>query len=389
MSDFSVAAVNLRDYAKSRGWTQDEAAVADRLYILNHPEHSSRQLVFPIDDTAPDSAEAVLLAAEKIAALERRNLADVLQDAEEIKDDTIRFRIDGEGVSTEAIPLVFATSAMSGAQQLLLSAASTLLKPQPHHPRLGRSEALQLLNAANFRQTDRGSFVLKVSCRVTAMNVETPLFPEDLALPFVRRTTLLVNKALTALVQAIEADTIEKLVTETISSKEPLLSSNFCEALTKFYDDGLKNSLEVATSWSPKAPLPKRASPPVPAIRLQPDYFSRIEEIRVALKVNSTILEGTFIGTVEELEGDVGDDGRRYGHVTLFLLLHQTDQVVGARVFLNADQYAVAHAAHIAEDAYVSISGKLQSRRQPYIFTDVTNFSMVGGTGRSAPQSND
>jgi hypothetical protein len=381
MNEFAVTAVNLRDYAKSRGWLQDETAVADRLYVLNHPEHTTRQLVFPIDDNAPDTAEAVLLAAEKIATLEQRNLSSVLQDAEEIKDDTFRFHIFGDTVSDQAIPLVFATSAMAGAQQLLLSAASTVLKPQPHHPRLGRSEAQQLLHAASFRQTDKGSFVLKVSCRVTVLSVETPLFQEGITLPFVRQTTLLANNALRTLIQAIEADTLDKLVTDTIASKEPMLSSNFCEALTKFYDDTLQNSLQIRTSWSPKAPLPGSASVVAEPIRIQHEYFSRIEEVRAALKATSTTHEGTFIGTVEELDGIVGEDGRRYGNVTLFLLLHQTDQIVAARAFLNAEQYTVAHAAHIAEDAYVSVTGKLQSRRQPYIFTEVTDFSLVPRTG--------
>ncbi|WP_295133424.1 hypothetical protein [uncultured Reyranella sp.] len=382
-SAFIVSAVNLRDYAKSRGWLQREDAVADRLYILSHPSHESRELVFPIDDNVPDSAETVMLAAQKLAALENRELSSLIQDTEEIRDDTFKFHILGDSISEQAIPLVFATAAMAGAEQMLLSAASTVLKPQQHHPRLGRAEAQQLLHAANFRQTDRGSFVLKVSCRVTALSVETPLFHDEIALPFVRKTTLLATAAINSLVQAIEADTLDRLVETTLASSAPMLSSNICEALTKFYDESLQNSLQIQTSWSPNAPMPKGVSSAPSVIRVQREYFSRIEEVRVALKSGSPIHEGTFIGTVEELDGDVGEDGRRYGLVTLFLLLHETDQIVTARIFLDPDQYATAHQAHMAEGAYVSVTGKLQSKRQPYVFTEVSDFSLVPKSTRS------
>lgn len=367
-------ATNLRDYAKSRGWLQLEEAVPDRLYVLNHPNHSARQLVFPIDDDAPDRVEAIMSAAQKLAFVENRPLATILQETEEVKDDTLKFRIVSENMKEQAIPLTFASSVIAGAQQLLLASASSVLKPQRHHPRLGRAEAQQLLHAANFRHTESGSFVLKVSCRVTALDVETPLFPDDVGIPFVRKTTVLANRALNELVQAIEADKLDKLVETTLADPRPSLSSNICEALTRFHDESLQNSLQVTTSWSPKAALPKGFAGLHSVVRIQREYFSRIEEVRVALKSESTILDGTFIGTVEELDGDVGDDGRRFGLVTVTLLLHETDQVVAARLFLNADQYAEAHRAHITDGAYVCVTGKLQSKRQPYVFTEVTEF---------------
>ena len=381
MSAPLVSAVDLRDYAKSRGWHQFQEAVPDRLYVLSHPDFASRQLVFPIDNDAPDSGEAIALAAAKLADLENRPVLAVLQDVEAITDDTLGFHILGDAVSEQSIPLIFAASAMAGAQQLLLSAASSVLKPQRHHPRLGRAEAQQLLRAANFRQTGKGSFILNVSCRVTALDVEAPLFHGDMPWPFVRKTTLLANTAINTLVRAIEADTLDKLVDTTLASSDPILSSNLCEALTRFYDDSLGNGLQIRTSWSPKAPLPANILRAQNTIRIQRDYFSRIEEVRVALKASSTVLEGTFIGTVEELDGDVGEDGRRHGNVTVSLLLRETDQNVSAKLFLSANQYAVAHHAHITDNAYVSVTGKLQSKRQPYVFTDVSDFSLVRNPG--------
>lgn len=76
-----IAATDLRDYAKSRGWVLLPEAVRDRLFVLSNPQFDRRQLVFPIDTTAPDYAEAVILAVEKLAALEGRPIPQVLRFA--------------------------------------------------------------------------------------------------------------------------------------------------------------------------------------------------------------------------------------------------------------------------------------------------------------------
>jgi hypothetical protein len=56
-----------------------EEGAKDRLYVLTNPRFDRRQLVFPMDATAPDCAEAVMLAIEKLAAMEARPLSSVLK----------------------------------------------------------------------------------------------------------------------------------------------------------------------------------------------------------------------------------------------------------------------------------------------------------------------
>ncbi|MBW0001262.1 MAG: hypothetical protein JO015_19380 [Verrucomicrobia bacterium] len=305
---FLVAPTDLRDYAKSRGWVLVPDGLRDRLFVLSHPKFDRRQLVFPIDTTAPDYTEAVMLAAEKLALLEGRPLPDVLSALQEVNDDTLRFRIDTSCDVGGALPLAFVGSVVSGAQQLLLAASCTVLKPQSHHPRLSRSEAQQLIEASQFRHTEPGSFVVKVSCPVRALDVQAALFPGEVDAPFVRRTMLTVKRALHELVTAIEADTLSQLIENVQKMATPVISSNLCEALTRFEDDALKNSLEVDISWAISTPLP--AGEVMPArIRIQWDYFSRIEEVRRALRSPEQHQEDTFIGTVERLDGAMQPDG--------------------------------------------------------------------------------
>ena len=53
-----IAPTDLRDYAKAQGWTLLLEAAKDRLYVMNHPRFERRQLVFPMDTTAPDLSHA-------------------------------------------------------------------------------------------------------------------------------------------------------------------------------------------------------------------------------------------------------------------------------------------------------------------------------------------
>ena len=69
--DWSVAPTDLRDYLKALGWSSLGAAAAlrDRLYVLENSQYPRRQLVFPMDASAPDYREAVQIVREKLAEL--------------------------------------------------------------------------------------------------------------------------------------------------------------------------------------------------------------------------------------------------------------------------------------------------------------------------------
>ena len=300
-----ISATDLRDYAKALGWVVDQKALHDRLYVLTNPRFERRQLVFPIEATAPDYCESVRSVAEKLAEIERKPLQLILNSLQEVRDDTLRFGITFDRTSTSALPLVFAASIVEGAQQLLRAAACTVVNPQRHHPRLNRTEAQLLVDKSEFRHTEFGSFVLRVSCPVDALDVQGELLGDERSAPFVRRTMLTVARSVQRLVSSVEADTLDTLIQDTKDGTEPIISSNLCDALVRFRDEGLNNALEVSVSWAASKPLPETSSVIRP-IRIQPDYFPRIEEVGRALRSAETHREDTFIGTVESLNGENG-----------------------------------------------------------------------------------
>lgn len=371
-----IPPTGLRDYAKDQGWILFKEAAKDRLYVMTNPSFERRQLVFPMDTTAPDYSEAVMLVVDKLAAMEGRSAQAVIKNLLEVDDDAIAFRVTTPRPDERSLPLAFAGSLVTGVQQLLLASACTVLKPQAHHPRLSRTEAQQFLETAKFRHTQIGSFVLNVSCPVQGLNVQAPLLPDEADAPFVRRTTATLRKALVELVTAIETDSLDTFVEATKTGVNPVVSSNLCEALLRFEDSSLKNSVEIGITWAAAIPKPANEGR-ISTIRIQHDYFPRIEEVRRELRSKEQHFEDVFPATVERLDGEMGDDGKRSGEVILRLLTPDGDELVRARANLTADQYDLADKAHMNDGAFVKVAGKLHPGRQPRQLNDIKSFELM------------
>jgi hypothetical protein len=336
-----------------------------------------------MDVSAPDFSDAAMLAIEKLAALERRSVNDVLKGLMEFGDDSIGLSIQSRRSDDQFLPLWLASEIIDGARQMLLASACTVLKPQVHHPRLRRTEAQQFVESARFRHTQDGSFVLNISCPLQAVDVHAPLLPNEEDAPFVRRAVLTLCRATQQLVTAVEADTLSELVDEIKTSPAPIVSSNLCEALVRLQDPTLKNAAEINVTWASSIQRPHH-QPAVSKILIQRDYFPRIEEVRLELRSAAPFAIETFVGTVERLDGDMGEDGRRSGEVILSLLLPDGEQL-RARTVLDADQYAMADKAHMTEGTFVKIQGRLQSGRQPRQLNDLQSFEFVRVGAISGP----
>jgi hypothetical protein len=240
---YTISPTDLRDYAKALGWSLLHEAVKDRIYVLTNREFPNRQLVFPMDTTAPDYPEAIELVLQKLSELDHSPVQHTVRRLQEMREDTLSFRLTADREIRKSLPLSFATSMLYGAENLLLSAASTVLKPRRHHPRMSFSAAQQLVDASRFRHTETGSFVLKISCPISALDVQGSFLREDDPhISFVRQSTLTIQRALRMLVSAIETDTVETMISTLITEPSPIVSSNLCEAITRFHDDTLEKT---------------------------------------------------------------------------------------------------------------------------------------------------
>lgn len=372
-----VAPTDLRDFLKAKGWSLREEGLKDRLYVLENPQFTRRQLVFPMDLSAPDYVESVWLILDKLAEMLGKSKEVILSQTQAIKDDVLRVRMFSAS-NDASLPLSFASTLVDGTQKLLKAAACTVLKPRTHHPRLSLHEAIQLIEKSRFGHTEPGSFVLKIACPIHAMEVQGNLGLNEHEIPFVRQVTLSLQRGLVQLVNAIEADTLDRFVESLKNTAAPLVSSNLCEAVTELHDDGIDNSVDIEFDWSllQAVPVQDRLIRPV---RIQRDYFSRIEDVRRELRSVELHREDHFIGTVERLDGEMGDDGRRSGDVILALLLPEGESV-RVKTTLSPEEYAKADKAHMTDGAYIEVSGRLHPGRQPRQLTHIAKFELIGAS---------
>lgn len=374
-----VAPTSLREYATARGWVQVREALKDGLVVLNHKEYSPRQLVYPTSSSVPGYAESVSVVVHRLAEIEGRPVLQLVRDVQRVHEDTYRFRLFDDRSDDDSIAFGYALSAIKGSEQLLLSSATTVLMPRAYHPRLGMKEAQRFLEQARFNHTEEGSFVLNVSCPVNALDkggVEGLFGMEEHDTPLVRKTSLALANGLQQIVKAIEEDAQQEFVDRVKADSKPVVSANLAGALDYFAYEGSKHALEVRVDWASSLPGPKTGHPSI--ITIQRDYFPLVREIREALRPKEEIVEEEYIGTVETLNGDPGPDGRRAGEVTLRIQPRDSDELVRARVILNADQYNEAIEAHKEQNAYISVKGKLQDGRQPRALTDIASFNRLG-----------
>jgi hypothetical protein len=369
-----VGPTDLRDYLKAQGWTVLDVALKDRLYVFENNRFPRRQLVYPMDMTAPDYRESLDRLFGKLGDITGQKQENLVTKIAALKDDVLRLRVFFDG-NDSSLPLSFAATLIQNTEKLLKAAACAVLRPRIHHPRLSLLEANQFVEKARFQQTENGSFILKVACPVNSMQIQGNLDIDEFDAPFVRQVTLALQSSLFKLISAIEADTLDGLISDLKSQAAPLISSNLCEALSAMHDEVVENSLDVGFDWSVLYSVPQSVIPQT--IRIQRDYFPRIEELRRELRTHDQHDEKSFIGTVERLDGVMDESGRRSGDVILALLLPDEGETVRAKVSLSANDYGKADTAHMTNGAYVRVKGRLRPGRQPCQLRDVSCFELI------------
>jgi hypothetical protein len=81
-----------------------------------------------------------------------------------------------------------------------------------------------------------------------------------------------------------------------------------------------------------------------------------------------------FVGHVENVGGELGDDGRMQGEVVLSLMFEESVQA--ARVTLGPEDWLIAHAA-LASHSVVRLKGILHPGSRTHRITDVTEFAVL------------
>ncbi len=367
---------HVRTYAERRGWRR-QGLFRDVIAVFDHGPQSHQQLLVPTNPDFDDFAEQMQRVVHRLAQAESRSAASVLEDILSLDVDTIRFSVRSTAAARGTLPLEDGLALLDGARRSLLAAACTVLAPeQTYHPRMSRSEAEDFIRTCELGQTEKGSYTVTLKCPLHELD-RPPEATAQRDVPFARRATQTLARSVAQIARAIDQDRIDALLRPV---QDVQVTANLCDALIKMQPDQEAAALVFSVSWASTQPQPPRVE--LDPVVLRNEHFAILGAVSKQLRGEIELLTAQFIAHVDELRGILGEDGRRQGEVRL--TLYQEDEVIKARVNLNADQYARAIQAHVAAHATL-VRGVLNRGPRISTLSDVESFELLPQVGPGIP----
>ncbi|MCF8324412.1 MAG: hypothetical protein K9I84_05590 [Leadbetterella sp.] len=378
MNNIDVTPIEIRDFAISHGWSLIKEAIKDGLYVLNSPNNDFRQLIFPTDNTTDQFDSLAETTLTKIAQFLNKTTFKTLEEIREINDDVISLRYYSENKIVNSLSFQEALESIEATKQMILSAGSSVVNPSLFHKRMSRIEATEILKMTRFRHTEEGSFILKVSCPIHLEG--SPLLSlfgeEEVQKPVSRKAFELINNGANKILESIETDSLSELFIDQKESSHPIISYNLCDAISNLFDDERELPFELNFNWS-RAYLGTLGQPSFPkTIRFPYALKPKLDDLKSYFRPEAKETANTFFGTVESLNGNVGDDGRRSGEVSLRLIIE--GEMITAKANLDSDIYETAYQAHgIEGGGLTKIKAILRPGARMNSLSNITSFEIV------------
>lgn len=367
-----ITPLEIKEFVLSEGWTLVKEAIQHNFYVL-YKESINAQISMAIDKNAPDYYEAIERSIIKLSSVYNCEIRDIIERIKTFDKDIFSLRFVDSCADDGYIPLPSITKFIDAVQQILLSSTCMVRSPALHFTRPIK-EAKGIINHAQFRHTNIGSFILNIACPLKEDEDDQYTLEGCSATPLARKVTERIALSVDKIVNSIKEDSYTKFIADLQSAEEPLISSNFCDAIYELYNDEKNNNVEFQFHWSPKY----ERTVYIDKVFIKNEYFSYIKDISIKLRKKEGALNGTFIGTVETLNGDLNKENNRSGEVQLNLFsTEQHTKIIRAKTFLDADDYKKAYIAHGTSKKFVKVTGKLLPGRSPRTLVDVESFEIM------------
>jgi len=256
------------------------------------------EVIAPIRTDVGDYLARMADLVTQVAEHEGRPGYQVFRDLCESSSDIVRVRVRSEVGAPTSLPLHQGVDLVTGAREMLMSAACATLERKRAYPTRRPPEAVAYMDTVQLGQTEVGSFVLALLSPVSpALGGQTEL---DIDAPYPRRVVETLARALEATREAaVSASTLED-ISAFESSVHFGVSADLCGALARMA--GLEprtQALEVSVGWSPRR-APSR--PWRPVIRFAPDLVPVIAEAGRVFRETSPEDDCEVIGIVTALK---------------------------------------------------------------------------------------
>jgi hypothetical protein len=366
-----IRAEDLKAYVEASGWKRFESKRPE-IAIFRPVESDDAEIVFPLSQLYADYQKRLVDAVLTLSNYERRTLSEIFTDILFLSSDQPEFRWDDPKAKNGTIPFDTGLSLLTGAKNLLLAEAHSVLRPQFVIPRLGRKEPEEFLKTCRIGQTRPGSFIITVICPLTPIPWQPHLsFEEDASSePFARKVTTRLMISLNRIVTCANDGRSDQLAGST--TDESQISANACEALLAMQPEHESGCLHITTRWAKTLP-PQRQVPMM--ISFEKKHFQSVERLAGLLRQKETPKHGKFVGFVDALRRDSNEDNMREGKVTL-TVMDDTGESFKAQLDLLPEHYKLACDAH-RDGKHVSFIGELHQEGRTKWIRNYENFTAL------------
>jgi hypothetical protein len=352
----SLTPDDLQIYLAGHGWIRDTTASSDLANVYRFPTLESAEALVPRLRELGDYLDRMADVVRVLAAVERRNAGQILNDLLTPSGDTVRVQLTASDATRGMLPLDEGIRLIEGARDLLLASACSVRHPAPHFPRQAFAEAVEFMRNCQLGQTERGSFIAKILAPVPPQIDRQGCFlpPEDHEFiatePFARQATVRLMTGLKHVSNSINTGNYEQI----LSGVEFGVSANLCEALASMQPSGDQAQLQVLVSWSASRPrVPSGVSDPV---RFSQSAFGIVREAGRRLREDVDAARRSISGRVISLKADATLLDDFVGTVILRAQLGGSSTRV--QVQLDATDYKHACDAH-RDGRIVTVTGVL------------------------------
>jgi hypothetical protein len=341
----------LERYLPAHGW-EEEPVPTPLLKQWLHQTARARVQV-PQDATLIDFGWLMERAVEQLARVEGRTAPQALEALRDaMTHDIVRVRIGGAA----ALPLESGVAAIDALPRLLQAAAlathrlsATYTSRPPNHIR-------SYLAALTLKQTEVGSFVLRLASPLEGPPEPTPpqtslLSPTPLGRRVVAQLISSLEAAAHAAAQATQAqrlDPLEQAVSQGVSA-------NLLEALSAF-GDASQEGFSVEVDWSLAVEPPSLPR----AVSFERAWLPKLREAAAAFRSPPEAPRHVrLVGLVYKLESPPDTEGERPRTGTIHVSTVLDGRPRKVQAVLSGPDYYLAAQAH-RDEAFISLEGTLE-----------------------------
>ena len=361
------------EYLVKRGWFEKKGVGRGLVRVFEYQSNKLIQARFPAIADLDDYEKVTIEGLETVAEQERRSFAALFNDILFFSDDVLEIREAATESLNGTISLRRAGDMLSGIKSSLASAAMLEIEPKPFYVKQQRADVTTFISQCRFGQTQRGSYIMTVSCPLNAMPQQSRLNENTLFEPnFSRRITARLYNSIALLVQAASDDNLELVIK--IDDNATMLSSNFCDAVLQLMPGSEGARLDFGVRWAKKQPFDNEKES-TNYLSILKEYTPFIESVSSQLRLKATtVVVQNFFGTISTLDGRMDEDGRRYGPIIVHLTNREEGDTVTAKIDLSQEDFAKAYEIYDKMDKFISVSGILKRSTSGNKIESYTNF---------------